>query len=311
MSIAGRCGSMLIAGLLSLGAGPTLASGGGGGGGGGSLPSASAPQYDPAAEYRKAIEALDAQKFKDADRALGHVLDVAPKEPNSLFAMGLAKAGENDLKGAARFFDKAVKSDPDHPGARRELALTEIKLGQADKAGAELATLKSEAAKCADSCPQAAQLKSDISLVESALTPPAPKPTAALSPPSLIFASAAQGDRSYVDAVRLINLHRYEAALEQLKAAQRAFGPHPDVLTYLGYVNRKLGRLDEAERYYSEVLAIAPGHVGATEYYGELKVERGDIPGAQRLLASLERSCAYGCVEEDDLRRWIVAGHEP
>ena len=311
MSKLGPRGIAAIGGALMFSAHPVLASGGGGGGGGGSLPSASTPQYNPAVEYRKAIQALDSRNFKDADKALTHVLDVAPNEPNSLFAMGLAKTGENDLKGAARYFDKVVRVSPGHPGARRELALTEIKLGQSDKAGVELGNLKGDAAKCADVCPQAAALKTDIAQVEAAMAPPATKPTAALAPSGLIFASTAEGDNSYLDAVRLINLHRYEAALDKLNTARHAFGPHPDVLTYLGYVNRKLGRLDQAELYYNQVLAIAPGHVGATEYYGELKVERGDIAGAKRLLAKLETECVYGCVEENELRRWINAGHEP
>ena len=38
---------------------------------------------------------------------------------------------------------------------------------------------------------------------------------------------------------------------------------------------------------------------------------RGDVAGAKQMLARLEQVCTYGCVEEEDLRRWIVAGHEP
>ena len=91
--------------------------------------------------------------------------------------------------------------------------------------------------------------------------------------------------------------------------AEKALGPHPDVLTYMGYTYRKLGQLDTAESYYKQALAIAPNHIGATEYYGELKVERGDIKGARQMLAKLDSICSFGCVEAEDLRRWIVQGH--
>jgi Flp pilus assembly protein TadD len=129
--------------------------------------------------------------------------------------------------------------------------------------------------------------------------------------PGLLFASAGGGDRAYLDAVSLINDHRYEAAIASLEAAKAAFGPHPDILTYLGFANRKLGRFEIAESYYKAALAASPGHRAASEYYGELMVERGDKAGARRMLASLETSCTFGCAEADELHRWIDAGHAP
>ena len=40
-------------------------------------------------------------------------------------------------------------------------------------------------------------------------------------------------------------------------------------------------------------------------------VERGDKNGAEKMLASLDSSCTFGCAEADELRRWIDAGHAP
>jgi hypothetical protein len=48
--------------------------------------------------------------------------------------------------------------------------------------------------------------------------------------------------------------------------------------------------------------------IGALEYYGELKLERGDLAGAKVHLAKLEAICGFGCHEVDELRRWIVEG---
>ncbi|MDP8914597.1 MAG: hypothetical protein M3N39_13615, partial [Pseudomonadota bacterium] len=60
--------------------------------------------------------------------------------------------------------------------------------------------------------------------------------------------------------------------------------------------------------YYRQALKVAPDHKGATEYFGELMVERGDRAGAQKMLAKLERICTFGCAEADELRLWIETG---
>jgi hypothetical protein len=60
-----------------------------------------------------------------------------------------------------------------------------------------------------------------------------------------------------------------------------------------------------AEGYYRTALDIFPEHRGALEYYGELKLERGDVAGAKAHLAKLEAICGFGCNEADELRRWI------
>ena len=278
----------------------------GSGGAPSSAPSMSAPRFDPAQEYRNGIEALKAGRFKEAERALNKVAQAVPRDANTQVLLGLAKGGQSDWKGAQRCYEKALKANPDLIPARRELAVTLARQGQADKARAELARLKGRDASCADVCPEAADLKAAVTAVETALAPATPTPAAAAD--SLLFAGAVEGDRAYFQAVGLINEKRYDAALAALAKAGEAFGPHPDVLTYLGYTHRKLGRLERAEAYYRQALAVAPDHRGAMEYYGELKLERGDAAGARRMLARLEDACAFGCAEAETLRLWIEQG---
>ena len=300
---------------LSCLAGGALASGGGGGGGGGGGDMGSAgPQYDPVAEYQKGVAALQASKWKDAERAFQHVTEAAPKAPEGWFFLGFSRAGQGDFKGARKAYEKAAKLKPEDVDTRRELALTFVKLGETDKANAELTALKTRDAACAGKCAESAALKSAVTKVEAAITAAAAPPAAAPAPAgmsSLLFGDPASGDRAYVAAVSLINEHRWPEALAALDEAGRAVGPHPDIFTYRGYVLRRMGRLDAAETWYKAALAIAPDHRGATEYYGELKVLRGDLDGAKVMLARLERSCVYGCPEAEELRRWIDAGGQP
>ena len=284
---------------------------GGGMSGGGMAPSISAPMFDPAVEYQKGVAALKAGKYREAEEDFDHVLGSAPRNGDVWLLMGLSKQGHGDEKGAEKSFEKSVKFAPDNIVAHQELGVSLARLNQADKAKAELDLLQQKATACADACPDAAKLKEAIAAVQGAMASGQTSPSAELTPPSLLFATPAQGDAAYVEAVSLINEHRYHDALAALADAQKAFGPHPDVLTYIGYTYRKMGELDRAETYYRQALAIAPGHRGATEYFGELKVERGDMAGARLMLAELDHQCAFGCAEAETLRLWIQKGGDP
>jgi hypothetical protein len=60
-----------------------------------------------------------------------------------------------------------------------------------------------------------------------------------------------------------------------------------------------------AEKYYQAALKIDPDHRGALEYYGELKLMNKDLPGAESLLARLDKACFFGCEEYTDLKEAI------
>lgn len=302
------CAALMLGAMISLGATSAAWSSGGGGGGsmgGGGMPSESAPAYDPAAEYAKGVAALNSKDYKSAARAFDHVTQAAPKVAEGWRLLGVAKAGSDDWKGARRAYEKAVKIEPDSIEGHRGLGVSLAGLKD-PKAQAELDWLKAKAQACG-TCADATTIKAAAGAVEAAMGAP---PTAALSSP-MLFSGPAAGDAAYVQAVSLINAKRYDEALTSLSKARESFGPHPDILTYQGYTWRKMGQFDRAEGYYRQALAIAPDHRGATEYYGELKVERGDLAGARQMLSKLDRICSYGCAEAEELRRWIDAGHEP
>jgi tetratricopeptide (TPR) repeat protein len=283
---------------------------GGGGGGGGAMPSISTPSYDPAAEYAKGIAALKANQYRDAGHAFEHVTEAVPKNPDGWRLLGVAKAGDNDWKGSRRAYERALRLGPDDANTHAGLGLALANLKD-PKAQGELDWLNAKVQACADTCPDADKLKGLAGQVQAAMAGGAPKPAAMLDNRSMLFAGPRAGDAAYVQAVSLINQRRYDEALASLHAAEAVFGPHPDILTYQGYTWRKKGDYAKAEGFYRQALAIAPDHRGATEYYGELKVERGDLAGAKVMLARLDKVCAYGCAEAEELRRWIDVGGDP
>ena len=272
-------------------------------------PSVNAPDFDPAAEYRKGIESLQASRFTDAKSSFARVLGVAPNDANTNFLAGMADAGLNDFKGAAKHYEKAVRADSKMVVAQQELAVTYLKLGDRPKADATLGKLKGLDSDCKGTCKDADLIKRAIATIEAAMGQPAQ--AMLTTAPPFLFASARAGDVAYLQAVGLINEHKYQDAIDALQHARATFGAQPDVLTYLGFANRKLGRYDVAVGYYRQALAAAPDHKGATEYYGELMVERGDMAGAKRMLAKLDNLCTFGCAEADELRRWVEAKAAP
>jgi Tfp pilus assembly protein PilF len=288
---------------------------GGGGMGGGSMDiQPSQPQYDPSVEYQHGMAALQAGKYRDAITDFQHVIDVAPRTANAWLLLGMSKQGVGDDRGAEGAYQRAVKLDDTSIQAHRQLALEMLKLKQNDKAAAELALLQARATQCADTCPDAADLKAAIASISAEMPTAAgaPAPAAANDPVRhLSLATPTEGDGAYVRAVSLINERRWDDALVSLGQAEAAFGPHPDILTYEGYVWRHKGDWARAEGYYRQVLAMDPNHRGATEYYGELKVLEGDRAGAQALLARLDNLCTFGCAEAEELRSWIAHGGDP
>lgn len=323
--------TLLLAAMAAVaGFSPAVAAPGGGGGG---LPSTSGPRVDPAKAYQEGLEALQAKDYKTAENRFGDVLSVAPKNPEANYYMALAKSGLGKPKQAIRYLERAVKERGNFVEAREKLALLSIDLGDPDEARAQLAAIEALKAECAagpDACeaPFAARVDLALERIGEALRPktgetpegmvsdaPAPDDETPAEDvegdggeggrQSLFFAPRIDGAARYVDAVRMINEARYADAIASLHGAQAVIGPHPDILNYLGFAHRKLGRIEEAKSWYAQALAINPDHLGANEYLGELYVEVGDLDAARRQLARLDRVCVFGCAEREDLARLI------
>lgn len=297
---------LIAAAVAALVATPALAAGGGGGGGGGS-PSASGSGVDPAKRYSQGLEQLKASNFKQAEKAFGDVLRAAPKDPSTNFMMSLAQIGQQDFESARKYLRNTVKYDANHVQARGWLGAIEAKLGDPAKAAEQKTALEAAKATCAATCPEAKAIDTALARIDMYVANPA-NPMQ-LAGDLVHFASAKDGDAAYLQAFGLINEGHYEDALWSLRDAATALGPHPDVLTYQGFANRKLHNYDVAVSYYSAALALAPDHRGANEYLGEYYVETGQMGLAKQQLVKLEGICKFGCEEAEELGRWIAGGH--
>lgn len=100
---------------------------------------------------------------------------------------------------------------------------------------------------------------------------------------------------------------QYDWAIEVLSAVQDQEDPR--VLNYLGYSNRKAGRLEIGITYYRKALAIDPNFNLAREYLGEGYIAAGRVDLAMNELAAIARSCGTGCEEYKELSAAITSAH--
>ncbi len=272
----------------------------GGGGGGGSSGGSMASGPDPNKAYAEGIEALKDGDFKKAEGKFKTVLGAVPKNAEANYYMGVAKAGAGKHEDAIKYLEKAVKYDEYQYGAWEQLGRSSMALGKKADAQAALDQLVAKSQACGDTCPpNLIAARDGLKAVIEGGAPAAPQ--------SLLFGPQGEPRTAYLDAVALINSGRYEDAIASLKALGAAIGPNPDVLNYLGYASRKLGRFEPALDYYGQALALDPNHRGAHEYLGELFVELRRMDKARDQLAALDRLCPYGCTEREMLAERIEA----
>ena len=94
----------------------------------------------------------------------------------------------------------------------------------------------------------------------------------------------------------------FTSAYEKLLEADKKDKNNPDILNYLGFTLRKMGKYDEAEKYYLAGLKLKPDHRGINEYLGELYVKTKKIDLAKERLEVL-KNCK--CEEYEELAEVI------
>ena len=290
---------ILASSLLSVA--PAYASGSGATSSGGNISgdrTISSQNYNPVLDYQSGLSLLRSSEFKAADKKFGRVLKASSRHPQANYYMGVAKVGQGKHKSATRYFKAAVRHDKTFYEAYAGLGEAYANAGKTEKALKVVADLDERAVSCGE-CSDSARIKKAQSDIQAALDGGVKK-TSFLTP----FGPETAGTQ-YFASVSLINNGQYEEAFNDLRLTSAAAGPHPDITTYMGYTQRKLGNYDVAKSYYAMALEVDPNHRGANEYLGELYVEIGDMEKAKLQLAKLEEICTFGCIEENELRGWI------
>ncbi len=120
------------------------------------------------------------------------------------------------------------------------------------------------------------------------------------------YSSASQKPVGFKKAVALIAAGKYHEAIPPLHSAENSARNDADIQNLLGFVHRKIGKLDAAGVYYQRALDIDPKHRGALEYQGELFLLRGEEDAAHANLEKLDKICWMECSEYDVLKKAIA-----
>ncbi len=80
------------------------------------------------------------------------------------------------------------------------------------------------------------------------------------------------------------------------------------VMTYEGFLLRKMGHVEEGIAAYEEALAIDPANILARNYYGQLLVEMDEIELAQAQLDEIRAYGGAGTWSERSLANAIATG---
>lgn len=99
----------------------------------------------------------------------------------------------------------------------------------------------------------------------------------------------------------------YEEVLADLAVHVRKNPESAAAFHWIGYANRKLGRVERAEKAYARVRHLDPDHKSAHEYAGELWLTLRDLGRLDRQRAALDRICRFGREEFDEMMAEIAA----
>jgi len=113
-------------------------------------------------------------------------------------------------------------------------------------------------------------------------------------------------DPNYTAGKKAAEAMNWQAALEAFEKVASKDPSNANAQNYLGYVNRKMGKLDLAFKYYDEALRLDPKHRGAHEYVGEAYLMAGNLPKAEEHLQVLDRLCFFSCEEFRELKQAIA-----
>ncbi len=114
-------------------------------------------------------------------------------------------------------------------------------------------------------------------------------------------------DDTLYDAVReFAYAGRYDDALRALAAMSDAGDDR--VLTYMGFVHRRMGDAELGNAYYRQALARNPDNLLARSYMGQGMAESGDMTAARLQLAEIRMRGGAGSWAETALKQAIETG---
>jgi len=128
----------------------------------------------------------------------------------------------------------------------------------------------------------------------------------ALADPEETDPDLAKRDADYAAGRDAVLKKDWATAVAKLRIAERRNPDSADLHNFLGFSHRNLKQFDLAFKHYKRAIEIDPRHRGAHEYIGEAYLMVGDLPSAEKHLATLKGICLLGCEELADLEKAVA-----
>ena len=119
--------------------------------------------------------------------------------------------------------------------------------------------------------------------------------------------SRLDNDTLYRAAREFAYAGQYDHALGALNAMSE--GESDRVLTYLGFVHRKMGNTDKGHAYYTAAITRNPDNLLARSYYGQSLALEGNFTAAQAQLSEIRVRGGRGSWPEVALRLSLESGN--
>jgi len=113
--------------------------------------------------------------------------------------------------------------------------------------------------------------------------------------------SESKSDAGFRKAEKAVKAKEFDKAIPLLQDVLKEDPTNADALNYLGYSQRKTGKLDDAMKNYNAALAAKPDHKATLEYQGELFLMLNDKTSAEANLEKLKQLCKR-CDEREALQ---------
>lgn len=111
------------------------------------------------------------------------------------------------------------------------------------------------------------------------------------------------------DLYQTVRQLAYSGAYEDAQIVLAAMPENDDRrLTYMGFTNRKMGKMDESMAFYTRALEVNPANILARSYMGQGMVEQGNIAAAMAELRAIRSYGGEGTWAEASLRTAIATG---
>lgn len=254
-----------------------------------------------ARKLKQVQERLQSGDFAGAEFQCEEVLKQAPRNPEALYLLGIARIAQGKVRDAVAPLQFVVAAEPRHGGALEHLGLALLMLGEFAEAERTL-----RAAAVLPGAPASVSMRLAVTILEQGR---AAEAVSLLKRATLLDP---EDTASHLNLGRALALSGdAEGAKREWELILRLDPGHLDAMFNLGVTGLDEGRLGDARRWFERVLAHSPGYADAHVSLGVVEQREGRLEEA---LGRFHRALALNsrhALAVSNIARTLLLQHKP